>query len=383
MTDQSEISSLTSEPMMILQNRWYNSLSSHLCLDRSMFQIYHSLKSVVCSDKDLWRIQNLIPPLSLTFNPSIHVNKLFFDEYVSIVNQFQYPENKFREDIGEKIYQKWLVYLKKITPPPPSNKLPMLFRQWSMVTAPSVMSVGVSKLSQMVLVDGAIRRLQAYQGSDEKIIDFKENHAQLISDLASSVGVDFIFDGNFTDDNIENTWTGGIDTGVGGLWFGIDSNSNLSRQFALSRIKVDVKIKSYMISISVPSLWYNSSLFHTAYSNKNTPPWPKNPNPTWEDVFGRNGSMQRLIISLVLADGINATINSDAIFCESDQQIILRNASQGLWPLYTPTDNNIVTNTVTFDNSNGMRIETITQPRNPVVIGNNVLPIANYLGQAK
>ncbi len=118
------------EPITILQNRWYNSLVTHLRLDRSLFQIRYPLDPIIRSNQDLWAMQNIIPPLSLTFNSSIHQNELFFDEYTAIVSQIQYPENKFREDIGEEVYQQWLSYLNNITPPPSDNKLPALFRQW-------------------------------------------------------------------------------------------------------------------------------------------------------------------------------------------------------------------------------------------------------------
>jgi hypothetical protein len=107
-----------------------------------------------------------------------------------------------------------------------------------------------------------------------------------------------------------------------------------------------------------------------------------NANPTWAEVFGQDGSMQRLIASMVVVDGINATITSDVSYSKTDQQTIQRNASKGLWPFYAPTNNGTVTNEVNFDNTKGMKIKTVTQPGNPLVMGNNVLAIAQYLGHA-
>lgn len=370
------------DPMTKLQNRWYNSLTTHLHLDRSLFQIRQSLDPIIRSNKELYMAQNVIPPSSLTFNSSIYQGELFFDEYAAIIEQFQYPEPKFREDIGEEVYQKWLTYLKSLTPPPSDNKLPALFRQWSLIHAPSVMNVGVADLSQMVLIKQALGSLQAYQGPNAKMIDFSGNYTQMIEVLNSSTGAGFVFESNSIDDNVENTWTRGEHNGVAGLWISSCSNSRLSRQFALSNISVDVKFKSYAVFTSVPGRWYNSALLNTAYVNQNTPPWPVNPNPTWEDVFGENGSMLRLITSLVVADGMNTTISSDTNFSEADQQTIRRNTSKGLWPFYTPSRNGIASNVVTFDNDKGMEIKIVTQPGNPVLIGENVLGMAQYLGHA-
>ncbi len=244
------------------------------------------------------------------------------------------------------------------------------------------MNVGISHLSQMVLINRAFKSLQAYQGSNAKTIDFSGDYAQIISTLDNSTGASFVFDSNLTDDNVENTWTGGNNNGLIGLDRGSCSNSRLSRRFALSHIRVNVEFKSYAVCTSVPGSWYNSSLLNIAYNNQNASLWPINPNPTWEDVFGDNGSMPRLMISLVVADGMNATISSDASYSDTDQRTIQGNASKGLWPFYIPTNNSTVSNVVTFDNVNGMKIETVTQPGNLLMIGNNVLPIAQYLGHA-
>lgn len=370
------------EPVTILQNRWYNSIIAHLHLNRSLFQIHQSSDPMIHSDKDLWAIQNNIPPLSLTFNSSIYKNELFFDEYTAIVSQLQYPEILFKKDIGEEVYEKWLNYLKNITPPPPDSKLPIIFRNWSMISAPSVMSVGTTDLSRMVLINRILTSLQSYQGLNTKMIDFSGDYAQILNTLDNSTGVTFIFDSNFADSSIEDTWAAGNNSGLSGLWSRTCSTSRLSRRFALSHIKVNVQIKSYAVYTSVPGPWYNSSLLNIAYSNRNSSPWPINPNPTWEDVFGQSGSMQRLIVSLVVADGMNVSVTSDACFCKTDQQIIHCNASSGLWPFYIPSKNNMVTNVVIFDDVKGMKIETVAQPGNPLVIGNNILAIAQYLGQA-
>lgn len=370
------------EPITILQNCWYNSLVNHLHLDRNLFQIRQSLDPMIRSNKDLWMAQNIIPPLSLTFSSLIYQNELFSDEYAAIISQLQYPEPKFREDIGEAVYQKWLIHLKSITPPPSDNNLPALFRRWSLIHAPSVMNVGVSDLSQMVLIKQALGSLQAYQGSNAKMVDFSGDYTQLTDILDNSTGASFIFESNSTDDNVENTWTRGEHNGLAGLWISSSSNSRLSRQFALSNISVDVKFNSYAVCTSVPGRWYNSSLLNTAYANQNALPWPKNPNPTWEDVFGENGSMLRLLISLVVADGIITTVSSDANFSETDQQTIHHNAPKGLWPFYTPTKNSIVSNVVTFNKAKGMEIKTVTQTGNPIFIGDNVLAISQYLGHA-
>lgn len=259
MPSYSRNSSVELDPMTILQNRWYNTLTRDLHLDQGLFQIHQSFDSIIRSNKNLWMIQNIIPPLSLTFNSSICLPELFSDEYATTVSQLQYPENKFREDIGEEIYQKWLIHLRNIVSPPTDNKLPILFRQWPMVSAPSVMSVGVFDLSQMVLINGSLKSIQAYFGLNPKVIDFNSDYAKLIKTLNNSSGKDFIFDSNLSAENIVNAWANSNQNELFGLWAGCCSKSRINRKFSLSHVKVNVTIKSYTVYTSIPGSWYNSS----------------------------------------------------------------------------------------------------------------------------
>ncbi|AOW98830.1 hypothetical protein BJP34_04620 [Moorena producens PAL-8-15-08-1] len=367
--------------MTVLQNRWYNGLITKLQLDPNMFQIPQP-SLVLQSSQDLWAYQDVIPPVSLTFNTSIYKSYLFSDEYAAVISELEFPTNKFKQNIGEDNYQRWLTYLENINPPPPERQLPNLFRRWSILNAPSVMSVGVSDLSKMVLISAAQRGLRPYRNPNAKPIDFSGTYAQLVQLLDNSPGGSFDFDSQGSSDDVSNTWTGGYNVGLDGLWAGDSSTSRLNHRFALSSVTVDIQFQSYTVWTSTPGSWYNSSLLNIAYSNKATPPWPINPNPTWDEVFSQDGSIQYFIASLVVMDGVKATITSDVSYSKTDQQTIHRNASKGLWPFYVPTKNGSVTNIVTFGDSKGMKIETVAQPGNPIVIGNNVLGIAQYLGHA-
>jgi hypothetical protein len=67
------------------------------------------------------------------------------------------------------------------------------------------------------------------------------------------------------------------------------------------------------------------------------------------------------------------------VFNQSDQAAILQNAPNGLWPFFIPSSD-VASNQVRFDAQTGMAITTMTQPNHPLVIGENVLGIRQYLG---
>jgi hypothetical protein len=370
------------EPFEVLQNRWYNSLAANLHLDRDLFQIGIPGNPMIHSTEDLWRLLDVVPPLSLTFHAAAHPAKRFSDEYISLVSQFQNHESTLREHIGEDNHEKWLMYLSHIHPPPPDSKLPALFRRWAMLSAPSIMAAGVAKLSQSVILSRTLNKVEPYRGPQAKTIDFSPDLAQAKDIVEHSMGFDFAFDSGSSSENVEDTWTRGINQGPVSLWGGASAESALSRQFALGPVHVKISAKSYAVCTSVPGAWYSSALLNTAYTNHGTPPWPQNPSPTWEERFGPDGTMRRAIISLVLADGVNANVSSGAHFSEADRLSIKNNASKGLWPLYVPDADGEVSNKVIFNGDDSMNIETVTQAGTLVLLGNNVMEIGQYLAHA-
>ncbi len=365
-------------PMTVLQNKWYNCLTTELHLDPKLFQIQQPAVPLSHSDQALWADQDALPSLSLTFNRSLDNGSRFSDEYAAVVSQLQYPISTFQQDIGEDVYQKWLAYLEQMNSTATPQQLPALFRKWSILNAPSVASQGVSALSKMALISTAQQGLLSYQGANAKPIDFAGTFAQLLQALAVSPGKKVLFDSSAAEGDVTKTWAEGNHIGLSGLWSGSSSTARLSQRFALSKVTVSLQFKAYTVWTSTPGAWYNSSLLNSVYSAQTTPPWST--NPTWAEIFSPQGSIQRCIASIVVVDGVAATITSDSRFCKVDQQTIQRNAANGLWPFYSATKAGTVTNGVTFDDAKGMQIEVAIQPGNPIVLGNNVLGLAQYLG---
>jgi hypothetical protein len=370
------------EPFETLQNRWYNSLTMNLPLNRRLFQIRNPANPMIHSTEEFWDLLDVVPPLSLTFHSPAQPATRFSDEYISLVSQFQDVESTLTEHIGQDNYEKWLTYLRHIHPPPPESKLPALFRRWSMLSAPSIMSAGVAKLSQSLILDRMLHRVDAYRGPQAKRIDFSLELVQAKEVVEHSMGFQFVFESESTSEKVEDTWTEGTNESPVSLWGGVTADPVLGRQFALRPVHLKISAKSYAVCTAVPGPWYSSALFSAAYTNQGTRPWPQNRSLTWEERFGPKGSMRRAIISLVLADGVNAKITSGAHFREADRLSIKNNAPNGLWPLYIPDNKSEVSNKVTFDGDGSMNIETVTQAGTLVVLGNNVMEIGQYLGHA-
>ncbi|GCF10350.1 hypothetical protein [Dictyobacter arantiisoli] len=368
------------DPMTILQNCWYNGFIAGLQASPTTAQIIQPAPPMRQTNAGLWTYENTIPPASLTFNTDLYRSKQFFDNYASVIRQLQFPQDSFKQDIGVDAYQQWTRYVSQLQPSPTPDQIPAVFHDWAIQLAPAAAQVGTADLTQRALIEDAQHSLALYEGSNARPVDFDGSFTQLLQILQQSSSVQFSFDSSTSNSDVSDTWTGGVDTGIYGLWTGCGSTSPLSQQFARSKVTVTVHAKAYTIWRSIPGTWYNSSLLNNAYSNIFTPPWPANAHPNWNDVFAPTGSMHQLIASLLVMDGMHIIVTSNATYAGIDQQTILSNTSSGLWPFFIPNSSSIVTNTITFGSTSGMQIETVTQPGTPIAVGANVLDIAHYLG---
>src|SRR5215831_2278316 len=105
------------DPMTILQNRWYNCLAAGLPADPTMFQILQPSQLIPQRDQGLWTYENLIPPVSLTFNTFIYGAEQFFGEYAAVASEQAFPDAAFQKDIGDDVYMRWKAYVGQIQPP--------------------------------------------------------------------------------------------------------------------------------------------------------------------------------------------------------------------------------------------------------------------------
>jgi hypothetical protein len=369
------------DPMTTLQNRWYGSIVAQLGVDPTTAQLLVPCPPLAHSDRQFWMYPNLLPPVSLTFHTTLSSGDLFLHEYAAIASAQHFPAVDFRHDIGEEVFPLWQTYLDQQMPQPTPDQLPSLFQTWAAIYAPDVLQVGVADLLQLALSAEARQALQPYLGPDAQPADFDISFTQMLHLLQSTPQVQLSFASSHASDDVRQTWTGGIDINLCGLWNGYSRTGRLSRHFAASQVQVTVSAQHFLVCSAIPGAWYRSSLLNEAYANPGTPPWPADANPDWNEVCGPGGSMSHLIASLFLLDGLHMSTTSDAAYAASDQQMILHNAAHGFWPFFIPNKAGVANNTVTFDQSCRMSIDTVTCSGNPLIIGANVLSIARYLGR--
>lgn len=349
-----------------ITNAWYNQLCSKLNVPISNFQLIQPI-GVPESDADLWAYINLIPPQTLKFNSWYYNQPTFFSQYAAIVNQLQFPENSFEKAIGKATYTKWINYLKGLPQPPPDNTLPTVWFQWAMLNAPAVANIGRSDLSCQLLIKSAQAALAPYQGANAKLPGFAPSLSALKATLQTSPSTQFTWSSSDADPNVVNTWVPGNDPSLFGVYTGSWSGFLINQKFAQSSITVSVTLEHFALVSVTPGDWYNSGLLNLALSSASVPPWSSATFPPYA------------IGAVLAADGISLTLTSDADFTSEEQAIIKSQPGAGYWPLYGAQLSPIITNEISFS-AGTMTIKSNTEPGHPVIIGNNVFKINQYLG---
>jgi hypothetical protein len=370
------INKLSCDSVTRITDAWYNQLCGSLHLSNNHFQLTQPV-AIPSNNETLWAYINCVPSKTLKYNIWYYNQPTFFSQYAAIVNQLQFPESSFEKDIGEATYAKWDNYLKGLPQPPPANTLPTLWFQWAIMNAPLVANIGRTDLACQVLIKSGQAALAPYQGPHAKSPEFLPLLSDVMTTLQASAPADFLFTSTNGNPDVSNSWVPGNDPNFFGLWTGSWCGFSINKKWAQSAISMSVQFEHFSVVPVTPGAWYNSGLLHFALASNSVPPW--NSNIGWETYFGIDGTLNYAIGSVVAVDGISLSLMSDADFTSEEQAVIRSQVELGYWPLYCPRRSAVITNEISFE-SGKMTITCHSKPENPILLGNNVFKISEYLG---
>ncbi len=362
--------------MSLLQSDWYNTFSSALGSNTPSFQLLQPAVDIT-HNAALWALQNQIPPDISTWNSWIYQTNNLFQQYSEIVAQLTFPESQFEKDIGTDNYNAWLAYL-KTQPKPPANELPTLFREWAMLNAPGIANIGSSDLAKMILINSAKASITPYLGPSPKPVDFTDTMDSLTEILQQASPKQIHH--QFSPTSAQHTLSKGgeISPCFFGIWSGSWPTAPIHIKFAQSQLTITLDIAHLTVQSSIPGEWYNSSLLNLALSTKSSPPWPAGKN-LWENYFGTDGTLQKIISNIVVVSDIHISILSDAVFTESEQKVIMENVKKGVWPFYYQSNSHI-TNKATFTD-NKLQLTTESHFGVPLILAINTHSTMTTLGR--
>ncbi len=371
-----------------LQNQWYTTVAAALG-GNGNFQLLQPNNPVPpqATNDQLWQYFNDLPPVSLVNNLTLSGGNQFYTNYTAVLSQLQSNALTHFQSVLGSYYPLWQQYLGSI-PMPTLQQLPMTFYGWALVNAPTVAGPGRSAYEAALLDPIFQAQTMAFNTSGfmNNTPNFTETVQNLFQQIPGGTSVTVNFDTNTASSNVSNTWA----SGNGGAFFGIfgegdSSESQLTQTFASARVTANVSFQKLITFIAAPpgapNGWYSSAALGAAYSaTGGGAPWSQSASPNWNSTFGPQGNMRYFLSSLVVADGVNATITSEAAYSSSQQTTITQNSSSGFWPFYWGSHSSTSTTSVSFNSSGAMTYTSQSPPGNPLIIGAFVQPASTYLG---
>jgi hypothetical protein len=369
--------------MNALQAQWYNTLVKGLNLDPDRFQLAQPTAPLGNTSDLLWSYFNNIPPLSLTGQFAASGGNRFYDDYKAVLSQLSSQgDGSFQQDLGDN-YGPWMAYVSTLNPLPKLEDLPDIFRTWATFHCPSVAQKGASDLAA-ALID-PIYQAQVAIRNTAGFMNGVPNYSQTIADLRGAIpqapSQTVTFDSSSASSDTSHTWAKGEASGMYDF-FSADvggSYDQLSEKAATSSVTVDATFSHVLTFSAGPGAWYVSSALGAAYATPDNTMW-KHGTPSWTSTFGPTGNMLRFTSGLIVVDGIDATVTSDATYSSSDQLKITAQASVGVWPFFSFGASGGHSTATSFDSEGRMTVKVLNPPGNPCVLGVNVEPVQTYLG---
>lgn len=377
--------------METLTSQWYNAVVTGCGLDPETFQLVQGNQSVGTTSEILWQYFDAIPPLSISnyFNPSEFSS--FSSEYGSVINHLIVQGSDTLQGAMGDYYSQWLAYAKE------KGVGLDVFKSWAMSVAPSQAAEWISLYRS--LMDGPIFLAQEAwdnmlnASSHGGVRAYNKTIATLLQQLQSVAGKTVDMDNSTESSDISHTWA---ETEVGGFledFFGGGeaSYSAMAERLATSHLKISAKFQNFLVFAAGPlaqqssdpvlgayTPWYNSAALTMAYQNNDNRVW-QHGAPTWQGTFGPGGSMRRICSALVVVDGIEIEMTSDASFSSADQEQFQQAIGGGFFPFFEVEHASGWSHKASFNDQGQVTVKSSSPTGNPQVLGVIVTPIEQVL----
>jgi hypothetical protein len=328
-----------------------------LGLNNQSFQLVEATDPLPNTTKDLSDFFNNIPPASLTQVYSAGGTNQFFSDYGGVVKNLRNQDSgQFDSDMGDYSSQ-WDTYLSGVTTMPAGGPV-ALFNAWADLHIPDPGQAATCKTDFLQLQNGIVlTALNAYLGFtptsgqlfDKTIKDLKD---AIVGGASRTIN----FDSRNASSDVSSAWSQSSSDGLFGLFGSSSSSSSYSAKFSSSNVSIQGTIQRAISFSADPLGWYSSAALSLAYGTQDNTVWKPGQSPTWATTFGTNGNMQRLATELIVADGIDVTVTSDAAYSSDEQAAMQSNGGSGCWPFYSSNSSSGSTSQVTFNSSGQMTV---------------------------
>ncbi|TCI84742.1 hypothetical protein [Tenacibaculum sp. M341] len=196
------------------------------------------------------------------------------------------------------------------------------------------------------------------------------------------------FDSQTCNSNIEQSWAKSNGSSGVGFW-GKKYNSvseQLNQVASANRITVDMHFNKFAFLDVRAGGWFYSGYFTDMYKN----PDQFQEASDWNNLFGPEGSLQRVTNQSLIVSGYTITVRSWATYSESEFKKIQKSTETNVWPFYTSGSSSSATSSYKHNEDKSISVTITSQPGDLQILGMGVIPTdravvggsANHLAKA-
>jgi len=377
--------------MDTLTAQWYNAVVTGLGLSPDQFQLYQGPNSAMTTSQEMWNVFNAVPPASINnyYNPS-QINNFSSDYGLILGALVPASDSSFQNCMGD-YYGKWSSYFNDNDPNTwDAEGVSNLFNSWAMRNAPGKAGC-VTGLTNIYInpINIAVNKF----ASAKDQYAYNETVDAMKSSLAGGATKSFSMDSATATSNVSHTWANGSTSILFDIFSfgGGGGYDKLTTKTTSAGLKIDAKFEKVTTFTAGPlaandpnnpilsdnSAWYESAALAKAYTTKNNTVWNNQSSTTWETAFGENGFLQRSTSSIVVADGITITMQSNASYSTSERTEIKAAAKAGIWPFFSASGGGGSTTEIQFSDDGRFTATTKIVLGNPQVLGILQSPISS------
>lgn len=372
------------EAMRTLTAQWYNAVVGGCGLDPGAFQLVQGSMSIGTDPRDLWSRLDAIPPLSVSrhFDPSRF--RRFSSDYAAVIGSLLVPgANELALALGP-FYQHWLD-----TP----DKSLGTFKRFAMHNNPDDARRWIRIYAQLNLNPVARARDKldnvAMASRNHDVYAYNATLDDLNARLQSVPGKSVKMNSRTAASSLSHTWARGMGSGMFDGFFGEAGGE--SRDFAETIADASITVKcsfDRLLTFSADPLsqagetwplsdytpWYIPAAMADAHDDTSNLVWGYRA-PVWADAFGPTGSLGRVCTGLVVVDGINIEVTTDASFSSRQYPSVQAAARAGFFPFFEAGVPGRWENNVTFGDHGQATFRSSSRLGNPHVLGAIATPI--------
>ncbi|MBP1641247.1 MAG: hypothetical protein H6Q17_2830 [Bacteroidetes bacterium] len=385
--------SKVNDDMQRLTALWYNTMVAGLHLSDQSFQLYQGPNTLITDDQLMWNIFNAVPPKAINnyYNPS-QVNN-FTGNYGLILGALvATPDTSFKSCLGDDYYNAWQTYFKDYRQKhveadlTNAKTISNIFTNWAIVNAPEKVScvAGLTKtcINPINIANIMYSSVDAAAGGSYAWNNTLEN---LKKALASGATIDFELDSSDKNISTTHSWAGGNVSVLFNIFSfnGSGKYDDVSYKTTSEGFHITAhfgKVTTFTAGpytqhdAQDPTLkdfpaWYNSAALSLAYTNGEKVWSTEKGKVTWNDMFGPNGHLQRMVSSLVVADDITIIMKSEIDYTSSELTEIQAAAKAGVWPFFQAEVSGGITNKVDIDEKGRFTCTTTIPAGHPQILG--------------